>query len=172
VFVKNRNDTTEYTARGLGNWTDETEEGDEIEQFLALAPKCYMKIERNNPTGSIKAKGVRMTVTNKEKTSYEIIASILEQELMYPEEDKNQPLLLDNMVIAPNCMDSNYPYASMFTRYGTKILRAVLNKRKAIPFPQGNKRRRLVDGEVDRLYLKPCSDEPNPRYEGVYSRYE
>ena len=172
VFVKKRDDMTEYTARGLGNWTDETEEGDEIEQFLALAPKCYMKIERNNPTGSMKAKGVRMTVTNKEKTSQEVVASILEQELMYPEEDKEEPLRLDCMVIAPNCLDSNYPYASMFTRYGKKILRAVLNKRKPIPFPTGGKRRKLLDGDVDRLYLQPCSDEHNPKYDGVYSRYE
>ena len=172
VFIKNRDDHTEYTSRGLGNWTDETDEGDEIQQFYALAPKCYMKIEKNNPTGSIKAKGVRMTVSNKEKTTEVIIANILEQELMYPEEDKQEALRLDNMVIAPNCLDSNYPYASMFTRYGTKIFRAVLNKRKAIPFPQNEKRRRLMDGEVDRLYLRPSGDELNPHYEGVYSRYE
>jgi len=172
VFLKNRNDTTEYTARGLGKWTDETEEGDEIEQFLALAPKCYMKIERNNPTGCVKAKGVRMTVSNKEKTSQEVISTILEQELMYPEEEKEEPLRLDNMVIAPNCLDSAYPYASMFTRYGKKILRAVLNKRKAVPFPVTGKRRKLMNGEVDRLYLQPCGDEPNPKYDGVYSKYE
>jgi len=172
VFLKNRNDLTEYTARGLGKWTDETEEGDEIEQFLALAPKCYMKIERNNPTGCVKAKGVRMTVSNKEKTTQDVISTILEQELMYPEEEKEEPLRLDNMVIAPNCLDSAYPYASMFTRYGKKILRAVLNKRKAIPFPVTEKRRKLMNGEVDRLYLQPCGDEPNPNYDGVYSKYE
>jgi len=171
VFIKNRDDMTEYTSRGLGNWTDETEEGDEILEFYALAPKCYMKIERNNPTGCVKAKGVRMTVSNKEKTTQEIIASILEQELMYPEEDKIEPLRLDNMVIAPNCMDTEYPYASMFTRYGKKILRAVLNKRKPIPFSVTNKRKRLMDGDVDRLYLRPCGYEHNPHYDNVYAKY-
>jgi hypothetical protein len=172
VFLKQREDTRVFTARGLGNWTDETEEGDEIEQFMALAPKCYMKIEKHNPTGSIKAKGVRMTVSNKEKTTQDIVASILEQELMYPDEQKKDPLLLDNMVIAPNSLDVHYPYASMFTRYGKKIFRAVLNKRSPIPFPVTKTRLRLLEGEVDRLYLRPCSEEPNPQYEGVYSKYE
>ena len=91
---------------------------------------------------------------------------------MYPEEENAESLQLDNIVIAPNSLDSNYPYASMFTRYGKKILRAVLNKRKAIPFPEGNRRGKLLDGQVDRLYLRPCGDEHNPHYDGVYSKYE
>jgi hypothetical protein len=171
VFLKLRTDTTQYTSRGLGNWTDETEEGVQIEQFLGLAPKCYMKIESDHAAGIMKAKGVRLTVTNRAKTTPAMICSLLEQEIMYPQEEKEPPLLMNCMTITPNCLDSNYDYASLFTIYGKKIFRAVLNKREIVPFPQSERKFSLFAGDIERLYLKPYSPDVSDYYNHVYDSY-
>jgi len=129
-----------------------------------------MKIESGHPDGIIKAKGVRMTVSNRMKTTPAMITTLLEQEIMYPAENK-ETLMLDTMTIAPNCTDKNYDYATMFTTYGQKMFRAVLNKREIVPFPVNAQKFELQNGSVDRLYLKPYSPQPSEYYNHVYDKY-
>lgn len=176
VFLQRRDDLHEYTARGLGKWTNEIEDPeDEITEFLALAPKCYMKVERHTPTGHMKAKGVRMTISNQEKTTKELVRKLLEDAFVSPPVVPQEPLKLDHMTIYSNSMDSRYPYATVFTRYAQKVLRIVLSKRTPVPFPLQS--RALLSeekGGIERLYLAPYSPlkiEDNPNYNSVYSRY-
>ena len=170
IFLQDRDrSVTDWTSRGLGNWANETDEGNEIESFYGIAPKCYMKVESDHQEGIMKCKGVRMTVSNQRQTKPSDLARMLETTVMYPQPEPSS-LMLDHMVICPNSNDTRAPYASVFTRYSKKRLRAVLTKRQVVPLPvQG-----LTLSELDRLYLAPygpLSIEDNSTYSRVYERY-
>ena len=170
VFLQDRNrPVSEFTSRGLGNWANETEEGNEIEQFFGLAPKCYMKVETNHQEGHMKCKGVRMTLTNRARTTPEVLGKMLENMIMYPDEDEDpDDIYMDTMIITSNSVDAQLDYAKVFTRYGTKKFRAVLSKRQIVPF-QSIQPRTIKD--VPRLYLAPFGSliiEENPSYANVY----
>lgn len=175
VFLYSRVNEIEYTGRGLGKWTSEVETDDEILEFMGLAPKTYMKVERHCLTGHIKAKGVRMTLSNQFKTTPELVRTLLQEEFIEkPPDDDRITLSLDHMTIFANSVDSKYPYATVFTRYAQKILRIVLSKRQKVPFPHSHASS-LVRGDIERLYLHPFSNEDireHPSYQHVYSRYE
>lgn len=168
VFLQHSNVPIQhFTKRGLGNWANETEEGNEILEFFALAPKCYMKIEKDHLDGIIKCKGVRLTITNKQKLSPAVIKLLMEETVMYQKEDP-QPILLDTMILSANSTDSELPYATMLTRIGTKRFRAVLSKRQKVPLPRAG----LKLNDITRIYLAPFGPLPihqNPTYSTVYS---
>jgi hypothetical protein len=173
VFLQSRQNQHDYTSKGLGKWTSEVSEGNEILEFLALAPKCYMKVEKNHPSGKTKAKGVRMTLSNQQKTTPEILRTLLQQTLVAKSDTPIQ-LKLDHMTIFSNSIDVRFPYASVFTRYAQKIFRVILSKRQHIPFPE-NEDYSLEFQNIDRIYLAPFSPQDiseNPSYCHVYSRYE
>lgn len=160
VFLQAREDTRVFTSRGLGNWADEMEGDNAIEEFLALAPKTYMLVTRHTPTGIVKAKGVRMNISNQFKTTKEILRVLLEEYFVHPVTDGAKTrLYLDHMTIFSNSMNSNYEYATVFTRYAKKILQVVISKRMSIPFP-AHSLASLLKGDIDRLYTAPFS----PRY--------
>jgi len=173
VFLQSCQNHNDYTSKGLGKWTSEVSAGNEILEFLALAPKCYMKVEKNHPTGKTKAKGVRMTLSNQQKTTPEILRRLLQETLVTKTDTPPIQLKLDHMTIFSNSMDVRFPYASVFTRYAEKILRVILSKRQHIPFPE-NKDYSLEFQNIDRIYLAPFSPQDiseNFSYSDVYSRY-
>jgi hypothetical protein len=175
VFLQARQNTLDYTSKGLGKWTSEVSTGNEILEFLGLAPKSYMKVELHCPSGKIKAKGVRMTISNQEKTTPEIVRSLLQQKLVRAApQGMGVELRLDHMTIFSNSMDTRFPYATVFTRYAEKILQVILTKRQKIPFPEFSTAS-LEEGNIDRIYLAPFSPqaiENNHVYNNVYLRYE
>lgn len=171
VFLRAIENAIEYTAKGLGKWTSEVSSGNAIIEFLALAPKCYMKVETNYPTGKTKAKGIRMTFSNQEKTTPEKLRCLLQETLVRgPTTHPPMELKLDHMTIYSNSIVVRYAYASVFTRYAEKILRVILSKRQSIPFPT-NSTASIESGTIDRIYLAPISPHENSSYCSVYSRY-
>ena len=189
VFLKSRQDTREFVGRGLGKWTDETDEGDEILEFMALAPKSYMKVYKTGEN-EIKAKGVRMTVENRELvTAGRVRALMTDQLLYYNPEIRSRPLCEDtgevaeppciqvnHFTIASNTTNSEYAYGEVFSRYCLKKLRVVLSKRDMVPFYGNLSSPRLELGgdsetQVSRIYLRPKGSVLNQTYAGVYSRY-
>ena len=64
VSLQDRKDEWVIPSRGLGDWADEMDGDNVIGKVLAVAPKSYMLVTKQKPTGSIKAKKVSMTVSN------------------------------------------------------------------------------------------------------------
>jgi len=172
VFLQTRErPITEFTSRGLGNWANETDEGNEIERFFGLAPKCYMKVETNHQEGIMKCKGIRMTLSNKKKTTPEMVANILVESIIKRNLNP-EPLMLDNMVISSNTNDAQLDYATLVTRYGKKKFRSVLTKRKIVSFPETLQDLPLT--EIPRLYLAPFGPlevTENPSYANLYETF-
>jgi hypothetical protein len=114
------------TGIGLGKWTDE-HPNEVISEFFALAPKCYML--NIDDDLSVKAKGCIMSLENQKKLTRDKIISLIEgyviqKQLEYAE--------LQNFSIFTNSNDINYRYGTMFSRYNTKQIRCVLNKRHLV----------------------------------------
>lgn len=175
VFYQARTDDRVLTSRGLGNWANEMESGNCIDEFIALAPKTYMLVTRHTPTGVVKAKGVRMTISNQVKTTKEIL-KILVEEYCIRANESNEPtqLFLDHMTIYSNSMDVNFAYATVFTRYAKKVLRVVVSKRLVVPFPPTSQAS-LVHGEVTRLFTAPFSSRyvlEHPFFSQVYDKFK
>ena len=55
AFLKNCKDKRLYTSRGLGNWPDEMDGDNVIEEIIELALKSYMLVTKNKPRESMKA---------------------------------------------------------------------------------------------------------------------
>ena len=142
---------TEVTQRGLGNWANETDEGSELVEFYALAPKSYLKVEREGEV-HIKCKGVRMTFFNQIQTTPAIVAKMIEEGVMYPKpDDERTKLFLDHLIICPNSNDSRVPYASVFSIIMKKRVKPVLSKRRVVPLP----REGLTLQQLPRIFLAP-----------------
>lgn len=125
VFL-NLKASPDLTGIGLGKWTDE-HPGEIITEFFALAPKCYMlNIEDEL---SIKAKGCIMSLENQKMLTREKIISLLEG---YCIQKHLECAELQNFSIFTNSNDINYSYGTMFSRYNSKQIRCVLNKRNLI----------------------------------------
>ena len=136
---------------GLGKWTDE-KKGKTINLFMALAPKCYMIVTNEV---DVKAKGLRLTLENKAILTPELFKTLLFTVISHTEEEEelfkdftstltieerkevqeeiyNKQTRLPNMTIFPNSTDGDYDYATMFTRYNTKLVRPVLGTKREI----------------------------------------
>ena len=171
VFLKRRDETRQFIGQGLGKWTNESDEGDEILEFMGLAPKCYMKVERENLSGTMKAKGVRLTVCNKQKTTPEVVKQLLQQEFFMTVSDPRVTVHYDHFTIFANSANSRFDYATVFTRYAKKIFQVVLSKRQIVKYPNQEREGTLLNGGIKRLYLAPYSPqllEENENYRNVY----
>jgi len=115
---------------GLGNWEDE-HPNQKITRFWALAPKCYMmEMEDEEETNyAFKCKGVRETVENKKKTSYDNIHALVENELLGA---PGSYITAETMTIHPNSTNALVPYGTLLTCYGEKKIRIVFSKRKLL----------------------------------------
>lgn len=114
------------TGFGLGKWTDE-HPGEIILDFMAIAPKCYMLHIDGDTT--MKAKGCIMSIQNQKILSHEIVKRLIQS---YCIQKQLENITLQNFSIFTNSTDINYSYASMFSRYNTKQVRCILNKRQLI----------------------------------------
>lgn len=112
---------------GLGQWTDEFP-GKEITAFYALAPKFYKVVFADGSGGGdkTKGKGLWWTLANKNVMTKEMFERIL---LDYVYNTDNEPLELQNMVIAGNNNRTDVPYAQVYTLYNTKKVRSCFTKR-------------------------------------------
>ena len=134
IFLYSRLADT-LASRGLGNWVDETIDfGSAIKKIYAFAPKTYCLVLENGQY-RIKAKGCRMTLPNKNKANPDVLEKILILKCIETAQgfEKQEPLLLDHFTIFSNCLDLTFSYGTMFSRYSTKKLDAVISKRELIP---------------------------------------
>jgi hypothetical protein len=114
------------TGIGLGQWTDE-HPGEVIIDFMAIAPKCYMlNIEGDSV---MKAKGCIMSVLNRQILSHETVKNLIQT---YCIQKQLESAELKNFSIFTNSNDINYSYGTMFSRYNTKQVRCILNKRQLV----------------------------------------
>lgn len=114
------------TGIGLGQWTDE-HPGEVIIDFMAIAPKCYMlNIEGDTV---MKAKGCIMSIQNRKILSHETVKNLIQT---YCIQKQLESAELKNFSIFTNSTDINYSYGTMFSRYNTKQVRCILNKRQLV----------------------------------------
>lgn len=129
VWLRNPRIELPFNMRssGLGQWVDE-HPTEKIKIFVAAAPKMYMLIyDEDQPShNEIKAKGICLTLENKNKLTLEEFQKAL---YFYKSEKQLQHLQLYNMTIYPNTTDGKLPYAQMMTRYNLKKFSAVISKR-------------------------------------------
>lgn len=172
VFLKRRDEQRQFIGQGLGKWTNESDEGDEILEFMGVAPKCYMKVERENLSGTMKAKGVRLTVSNREKTTPEVVKQLLQQEFFMESTEPRVTVQFDHFTIFANSTNVNHDYATVFSRYAKKIFQVVLSKRQMVKYPNQDLQGTLLNGGIKRLFLAPFSPQPleeNDNYRNIYS---
>ena len=127
-------------SRGLGNWVDETIDfGSSIQKLFAFAPKTYCLVLQNGEY-RIKAKGCRMTLSNKEKANPDVLEKLLILKSIETAQGyiHQPPLLLDHFTIFSNCLDLSFPYGTLFSRYSSKKLQPVISKRQLIPLLTSN----------------------------------
>ena len=77
----------------------------------------------------VKAKGCVMSLQNQKKFNHEMVKSLLQN---YCVQKFMDSITLSNFSIFTNTTDINYSYGTMFSRYNTKQIRCVLNKRQLI----------------------------------------
>jgi hypothetical protein len=131
---------------GLGKWTDEYPD-QEILEFMAIAPKCYLlKLEDKH---SIKAKGCIMTVENQKKLTVDSFLGLIESFCI---QKQMETVYLKNFSIFPNSVDIQFPYGTMFSRTNEKGVRCVLSKRSLLEDYDGNE---VLGKEVHRVMLMP-----------------
>lgn len=124
IYLKEK-DGVQYCASGLGNWADEYP-GKVIRKFLALAPKCYV-LDIEDDAMLFKAKGVRLTTENRQRTSLENLQALV-QGAFIPGTGE-AALSADTMLINSNSTNSALKYGTVCTTYGKKDLRVVYSKR-------------------------------------------
>lgn len=129
VFIRQKG-LPRLDRTGLGNWEDEYP-GKRIRRFWALAPKCYMlEVEDSNELDYLfKCKGVRGTEENRRNTTFDKIHELVEHEFLG---EKGHSIMANTMTIHPNSTNSDIPYGTLCTRYGTKKIQIVFSKREMI----------------------------------------
>lgn len=123
IFLYNR-EGPNLAGIGLGSWTDEYP-NEEIKEFMAIAPKCYM-LKMSDGDETVKAKGCVMSHQNKTVLTADAFKKLIDGFCVQKRMDMLQ---LKNFSIFTNSNDINYPYATMFSRYNEKSVRCVLTKR-------------------------------------------
>ena len=114
------------TGIGLGKWTDE-HPNEVILELMAIAPKCYMlNIEGDTV---MKAKGCIISVENRKLLSSEVVKGLIQA---YCTQKQLESVTLQNFSIFTNSTDIDFSYGTMFSRYNTKQVRCVLNKRQLV----------------------------------------
>jgi len=132
IFSKG-SEQEDFISMGLGGWQDE-KKGQKIDYYVSVAPKTYV-LSIISGEDCIKAKGVKMNIVNRQNVKFKSMLKLLEDTICGGE---NEFIEVDDMVIAPNSTDSNLPYATMVTRYGTKKMKVVFSKRNLVTY--GDKR--------------------------------
>lgn len=128
IFLSDAGQGKFRTGIGLGKWTDEYPNKD-IRILFAFAPKSYIIVEANDDM-LWKSKGAWLTVENKAKLTLQRAQALIYNSMF--EQDTPNPIEMKNMTIFANTTDTRFAYASLMTRYNTKMLQCVYSKRKVL----------------------------------------
>ena len=117
-------------GRGLGKFTDE-KKGCYIEEYYAVAPKCYFLKIREEPDLEKKAKGIQLTLANQERIHVPALREMLEKYLKEP--DQMKPILCDYFTIRANHLENTgLRYGVLTSNEGEKWLTPVITKRQVV----------------------------------------
>jgi hypothetical protein len=137
VYVQRDDDEEEKrvkTGEALGQWSSELDEGVWGEEFMALAPKCYL-LQYNEAgrlkereSGIIKAKGVTLTSDNLKVIHADNMRKIILYEVFGDATGDDMPFTVQAKTF--NIRMDHAGDRSMQNLYGSKIVRCVYSKRK------------------------------------------
>jgi hypothetical protein len=140
VYVEKPGDEKVETGEALGQWSSELDEGVWGEEFMALAPKCYLL--RYNEAGRIKeresciikAKGVTLTRENLKEIHADSMRKIIMTEVFgdVTGEDKAFTVQAQTFNIRMDLSGDR----SMMNMHGEKVVRCVYSKRSVV-VPEG-----------------------------------
>jgi hypothetical protein len=140
VYVEKPEDKKVETGEALGQWSSELDEGVWGEEFMALAPKCYLL--RYNEAGRvkeresciIKAKGVTLTRENLKEIHADSMRKIIMTEVFgdVTGEDKAFTVQAQTFNIRMDLAGDR----SMMNMHGEKVVRCVYSKRSVV-VPKG-----------------------------------
>lgn len=137
VYVQRDDDEDEErvkTGEALGQWSSELDEGVWGEEFMALAPKCYL-LQYNEAgrlkereSGIIKAKGVTLTRDNLKVVHADNMRKIILNEVFGDVTGDDKSFTVQAKTF--NIRMDHAGDRSMQNLYGSKIVRCVYSKRK------------------------------------------
>ena len=140
VYVEKPGDEKIETGEALGQWSSEMDEGVWGEEFMALAPKCYLL--RYNEAGRvkeresciIKAKGVTLTRENLREIHADNMRKIIMTEVFGDVTGEDKAFTVQAQTF--NIRMDHHGDRSMMNMYGEKVVRCVYSKR-SVMVPEG-----------------------------------
>jgi hypothetical protein len=136
VFVQRPGDEVVQTGEALGHWSSELDEGVWGEEFLALAPKCYMlryneagRIKERE-SGILKAKGVTLTAENLKEIHADSMRRIILTEVFGDMTGDGLPYSVQAKTF--NIRMDHAGDRSLMNVYGEKVVRCVYSKRRIV----------------------------------------
>jgi len=136
VYVQRPGDEEIETGEALGHWSSELDEGVWGEEFLALAPKCYMLRynaagrEKERESGILKAKGVTLTAENLKEIHADSMRRIIMTEVFGDLTGEEQPFSVQARTF--NIRMDHAGDRSLMNVYGEKVVRCVYSKRHIV----------------------------------------
>jgi hypothetical protein len=137
VYVEREDDPDEArvkTGEALGQWSSELDDGVWGEEFMALAPKCYL-LQYNEEgrvkereSGIIKAKGVTLTRDNLKVIHADNMRKIILNEVFGDMDGEDKGFTVQAKTF--NIRMDHAGDRSMTNLYGSKVVRCVYSKRK------------------------------------------
>jgi hypothetical protein len=134
VYVQRPGDEEVQTGEALGHWSSELDEGVWGEQFMALAPKCYMLLYneagrvKEKESGILKAKGVTLTAENLKEIHAESMRRIILTEVFGDLTGDGMPYSVQAKTF--NIRMDHAGDRSLVNVYGEKVVRCVYSKRR------------------------------------------
>ena len=136
VYVQREGDDVVETGEALGHWSSELDDGVWGEEFLALAPKCYMLRYneagrlKEKESGILKAKGVTLTVQNVKEIHAESMRRIIMTEVFGDLTGDEHPFSVQAQTF--NIRMDHAGDRSLMNVYGEKVVRCVYSKRRVM----------------------------------------
>jgi hypothetical protein len=140
VYVQRPGDDVIETGEALGQWSSEMDEGVWGEEFLALAPKCYMLryneagAAQEKESGILKAKGVTLTAENLKEIHADSMRRIILTEVFGDLTGDEHPYMVQAKTF--NIRMNHAGDRSVVNMYGEKVVRCVYSKRHIV-VPEG-----------------------------------
>ena len=135
IYVERDEDEKIETGEALGQWSSELDEGVWGEEFLALAPKCYLLMyndkgrEKEKESGILKTKGVTLTAENLKNIHADSMRKIICTEVFGDTTGDD----VSSYVVQAKTFNIRMNHAgdrSMTNMHGEKVVRCVYSKRK------------------------------------------
>lgn len=140
VYVQREGDEEVETGEALGQWSSEMDAGVWGQEFMALAPKCYMLRyndegrRKERESGMVKAKGVTLTVENLREINADTMKKIIMTEVFGDVTGEDR-----DFVVQAKTFNIRLDHAgdrSVVSVHGQKVVRCVYSKRE-IRVPDG-----------------------------------